>query len=98
MREQPCPVRVPVASAAPVAAFDAVAVREAGAALRHSLARGALDDAALVRLAQALHGHAPPAALAPVQMAIDDFDFTLAETRLETLLDTVLHTDTETTS
>jgi HPt (histidine-containing phosphotransfer) domain-containing protein len=98
VRAQPCPVRVPVPSAAPVAAFDAVAVREAGAALQHSLTRGALDDAALVRLARVLHGHVPPAALAPVQMAIDDFDFTLAETRLATLLDTVLHTDTETTS
>ncbi|MUI14073.1 PAS domain S-box protein [Massilia dura] len=98
VRAQPCPERVPMPSSTPVVQFDPVAVREAGAALHHSLTRGALDDTALVRLAAALHGHVPPAALAPLQMAIDDFDFTLAETRLETLLDTVLHTDTETTS
>ncbi|QBH99622.1 MHYT domain-containing protein [Pseudoduganella albidiflava] len=101
VRTQACPdpeapscVAAPTGVAAP---FDAAAVRAAAEALQRSLARGALDDAALASLSQAMHGHVPPAMLAPLQMAIDDFDFTLAETRLATMLETVLGTDMETT-
>ncbi|QBE64321.1 MHYT domain-containing protein [Pseudoduganella lutea] len=99
VRAQPClePVAEPGGAGQPVPAalLDTAAVRAAAEALQHSLARGALDDAALASLSQALHGHVPPATLAPLQMAIDDFDFTLAETRLATMLQTVLGTEME---
>ncbi|WP_338767323.1 MHYT domain-containing protein [Massilia sp. METH4] len=97
VRSQPCPERAGATCASPAGPFDTAAVRTAAEALRHSLTRGALDDDALASLSQALQGHVPPATLAPLQMAIDDFDFTLAETRLEAVLETVLGTDTEAT-
>ncbi len=77
-RAEPC--------AGTVAPFDAAVVRDAAAALHRSLARGALDDAALARLCGALVGHVPAAALAPLHRALDDFDFTLAAGRLDTIL------------
>ncbi|MBB3220503.1 MHYT domain-containing protein [Pseudoduganella umbonata] len=98
MQDCPGPVAAPcVAAAGAAVPLDATAVRTAAEALQQSLARGALDDAALAALFQALHGHVPPATLAPLQMAIDDFDFTLAETRLATMLETVLDMATENT-
>ena len=84
-----------VSAGAPVAGFDGDAVRSAAAALQRSLARGALDDDALTRLSLALQGHVPPAAMAPLHMALGDFDFTLAETRLTVILGTVFNTSTE---
>jgi CheY-like chemotaxis protein len=101
VRTQACPDpeaapcgAAPARAAAP---FAAAAVRAATDALQRSLARGALDDVALAALSQAMHGHVPPATLAPLQMAIDDFDFTLAETRLATMLETVFGTAMEST-
>jgi hypothetical protein len=84
-----------VSSGAPAAAFDGDTIRSAAAALQRSLARGALDDDALARLSLALQGHVPPTAMAPLHMALGDFDFTLAETRLNVILGTVFNTSTE---
>jgi len=75
--------------------FDGAAVRSAADALQRSLARGALDDDALARLSLALQGRVPPVAMAPLHMALGDFDFTLAETRLNVILGTVFNTSTE---
>ncbi|WUR13875.1 MHYT domain-containing protein [[Empedobacter] haloabium] len=93
-----CP-DAPTAEAAPASAvLDLDAVQSAAAALQRALARGALDDDALARLSAALQGHVAPAALAPLQMALGDFDFTLAETRLNMILATVFTPDTESSS
>jgi PAS domain S-box-containing protein len=97
VRSRPRPEAQAAQDAMPAAGLDHAVVRLAADALQASLARGALDDAALASLSQALQGHVPPATLAPLQMAIDDFDFTLAGTRLATLLETDIATDTETT-
>ncbi len=77
------------------APLDRAAVDAAAGALQRSLARGALDDAALAHLGKALQGHVPPAALAPLQMALDDFDFALAASRLATLLARVSTTESQ---
>ncbi|GGZ00109.1 MHYT domain-containing protein [Pseudoduganella plicata] len=84
-----------VPAGAPVAGFDGAAVRNAAAALQRSLARGALDDDALARLSLALQGHVTPATMASLHMALGDFDFTLAETRLNDILGTVFNPSTE---
>jgi PAS domain S-box-containing protein len=98
VRVRDCPQSASLTCTAPMAPFDAGVVREAADVLLASLARGALDEPALGRLSRALQGHVMPATLAPLQMAIDDFDFTLAGTRLVDILATVLDTDTEATS
>ncbi|QGZ39821.1 MHYT domain-containing protein [Pseudoduganella flava] len=98
VRSRACPEKAAAAGALPAAPFDAQALQVAGEALARSLARGALDEPALAALAQALHGHVPPAALAPLRMAIDDFDFTLAESRLADILAAVPGMQTETQS
>ncbi|MTV37404.1 MHYT domain-containing protein [Duganella radicis] len=72
----------------PPAAFDPAAARQKSAALLPSLQRGALNDAALTALTNALTG-APPALaqqLSAVQDALNDFDFPQAQAALEALL------------
>ena len=81
---------------APQQALDIAALRGTAAALEQSLARGALDDAALARLSKLLQGHVAPATMAQLHMAIDDFDFALARQRLQALTAPLLATDPET--
>ncbi|MFZ1179932.1 MAG: MHYT domain-containing protein [Herbaspirillum sp.] len=64
--------------------LDTSAALTAGAALIESLQHGALDNAALTALTASLGKHAD---LAQVQRALDDFDFPLAVSKLQTLLD-----------
>lgn len=64
--------------------LDTSAALAAGAALIKSLQHGALDDAALTALTTSLGKHAD---LVQVQHALDDFDFPLAASKLQTLLD-----------
>ncbi|MEO7579612.1 MAG: hypothetical protein ABIT83_18520, partial [Massilia sp.] len=73
------------ASAQPPGVLDAAGARAAGAALTEALARGALDDAALAALAASLGPQAAPR-LTALRNAIDDFDFSLAQDQLDTLL------------
>jgi PAS domain S-box-containing protein len=73
------------------AVFDPAPARARAEALRPSLGRGALDDAALNALISSLAG-APAATgnhLAALQGALDDFDFQLAASTLEALLDSL---------
>ncbi|MES2150850.1 MAG: MHYT domain-containing protein [Pseudomonadota bacterium] len=64
-------------------ATDTAQARRCASRLAQALARGALDDAALAELAGALGGSA---AVAAVHAAIADFDFALAQSRVEALL------------
>lgn len=77
------PTALPAATAA---AFDAPAARQAASSLLHALRRGELDDAAQAQLQHAMGAQAD--ALAPLQHAIDDFDFPLAQSLLHDLLHT----------
>ncbi|WP_156484169.1 PAS domain-containing hybrid sensor histidine kinase/response regulator, partial [Janthinobacterium agaricidamnosum] len=80
------------AASAGTAQQDCRGARDAAATLLAALGHGQLDDAALAALETALGAHA--AILAPLRAALDDFDFPLAQTRLQTLLNTY---DTEPT-
>jgi HPt (histidine-containing phosphotransfer) domain-containing protein len=68
------------------AAFDIAAAQTAAEALLQSLRRGALDDAALQRLSQGVSGHVPATALAQLHQAVADFDFLLAQTKLDAVM------------
>ena len=75
----------PPASATPaVGGIDAPAARQAASALLQALRRGELHDGAQAQLQTALGGQAQR--LAPLRHAIDDFDFSLAQTLLYDLL------------
>ena len=74
----------PPESAAAAGDADRPAARQAADALLHALRRGELHDAAQAQLYRALGGQA--ASLAPLQRAIDDFDFPLAQSLLHDLL------------
>ena len=74
----PMPATVAAGSA------DRPAARQAASALLQALRRGELHDAAQAQLQSALGGQA--ASLAPLQRAIDDFDFSLAQSLLHDLL------------
>ncbi|SFU88654.1 PAS domain S-box protein [Pseudoduganella namucuonensis] len=78
-----------VRATAPAVHFDADAARAAALALMDALRRGALDDAALARLAASLQGRAPAGALAQLRRALDDFDFSLAQTKLDAVMDAI---------
>jgi hypothetical protein len=79
----------------PSTAFVAEEAAAAAAALAHGLRRGALEDAALARLHRALHGHVPPAALDALHAALDDFDFSLAQARLDAVMAAIPHEQAE---
>ncbi len=68
------------------AAFDPQEAAAAAAALEQALHRGALDDAALIRLRQALGSHELASALDTLESALADFDFPLARTRLAAVM------------
>ncbi|WP_229496282.1 MHYT domain-containing protein [Massilia polaris] len=74
--------------AAPVArgAFDRARALRSGSALLESLRRGALDDAALADMCAALAAHAAGGRLAAIHAALADFDFLLAQQRVEAVL------------
>jgi PAS domain S-box-containing protein len=90
---------LPVAACAPAAVSPQDTAAAAGA-LDQALRRGALDDAALARLRQALHGAATAApdtqgagaartalvALDALDCALADFDLPLAQTRLAAIM------------
>ena len=81
----------PATAVATPAAFDAAAARARAEALLPPLRRGALDDAALAALVASLAG-APAAVLkhlAALHGALDDFDFPLAASTLEAILDSL---------
>jgi PAS domain S-box-containing protein len=79
------------AKAAAPDAFDPVPARVHAEKLQASLKRGALDDAALASLVVSLAGApaAPAKHLAALHGALDDFDFPLAASTLEVLLDSL---------
>jgi CheY-like chemotaxis protein len=68
------------------AALDIAAAQTAAEALLQSLRRGALDDAALQRLSHGVRGHVPATALAQLHQAVADFDFLLAQTKLDAVM------------
>ncbi|MDN2708091.1 PAS domain S-box protein [Janthinobacterium sp. SUN118] len=74
----------PAAKAEALHASDLPAVRQAAGTLLQALRRGELDDAAQARLQQAMGAQA--ARLAPLVHAIDDFDFSLAQSLLHDVL------------
>ena len=74
----------PESAAAAAGDADRPAARQAADALLHALRRGELHDAAQAQLYRALGGQA--ASLVPLQRAIDDFDFPLAQSLLHDLL------------
>jgi len=85
------PWRAPGATPRARAVFSPQDAAAAADALTLALRRGALDDAALERLRQALHGgalHAPVAlaALDTLDAALADFDLPLAQTRLAAVM------------
>ncbi|MDL2356185.1 MAG: MHYT domain-containing protein [Pseudomonadota bacterium] len=82
----PPPAAAPAPTAPERAAFDQARALHAGEALRASLRRGALDDAALAELCATLGDHAGGDRLAPIHAALADFDFVLAQQRVEALL------------
>jgi PAS domain S-box-containing protein len=71
------------------AGVDAGALEALAESLARELRRGAIDDAALRRVMQALQGRADPRRLALLRRAIDDFDFDLAQQRLDALFATL---------
>ncbi|MES2261082.1 MAG: MHYT domain-containing protein [Pseudomonadota bacterium] len=71
---------------APAAPFDADALQNTANALLQSLKRGALDDAALARLAAGVQGRVADSTLAQLHLALADFDFSLAQTRLHAVM------------
>jgi PAS domain S-box-containing protein len=79
------------AAVAGAAVFDRSIARVNAEALLPALRRGALDDAALSALIASIDSPGAPAALtgqlADLQTALDDFDFPLAHTTLNALLD-----------
>jgi len=81
----------PATAAATPAAFDAAAARARAEALLPPLRRGALDDAALATLVASLAGApaTPLKHLAALHGALDDFDFPLAASTLEAILDSL---------
>jgi len=68
----------------------------AGQVLGEALEHGALDDAALAGLTQALAGHPLAARLAQVHAALADFDFDLAQQQLNAVLATMTSMGQET--
>ncbi|HEY1229216.1 MAG TPA: hypothetical protein VGF26_18060 [Ramlibacter sp.] len=65
---------------------DAAMLRALGVKLMRSLDGGSFDQDAMTGLTEALRDSAPPARLAELQRAIDDFDFAAAKRQLEALL------------
>jgi len=80
------PYAAPRAVASPEQPFDAQRVRQLGATLMQAFGRGALDDAALSQLTEALGGHTVAPRIDELLQALDDFDFDAAQTRLASLL------------
>jgi HPt (histidine-containing phosphotransfer) domain-containing protein len=78
------------AAAAPAAlaalALDIEAARRDAQRLLQSLRRGALDDAALASLSQRVQDHVPPSTLAQLHQAVADFDFSLAQDKLDAVM------------
>ena len=74
------------AAADAAAGCDPAAARQAGSALNAAFARGALDDAALAVLAAAI-GADENGRIKAIQNALADFDFALAQRRLDGILD-----------
>jgi PAS domain S-box-containing protein len=89
----PKPAAAPVTAPAQDGAANLADAREAAAALLRALERGALDDAALARLDACLLGHAGAAEVGLIRVALGDFDFPLAQTKLLALRD-ALHLET----
>jgi hypothetical protein len=91
----PAPAVAAPASAAGKGTRDLERAAAAGRLLSQALRRGAIDDTALAELGAALGGDAA-GAIAAVHAAIDDFDFPLAQQRVDALLLRVLpHSQTE---
>ena len=67
-------------------ALDIAAAREDAQRLLHSLRRGALDDAALASLSHRVQGHVQPAALEQLHLAVANFDFPLAQAKLDAVM------------
>ncbi|OEZ98610.1 MHYT domain-containing protein [Duganella phyllosphaerae] len=81
----------PLPGTAAADAFDVAAARARAQALQPSLRRGALDDAALAALVASLASApaTPRKHLATLHGALDDFDFPLAASTLEVLMDSL---------
>jgi PAS domain S-box-containing protein len=67
-------------------ALDIEAARSDAQRLLQSLRRGALDDAALASLSQRVQAHVPPSTLAQLHQAVADFDFSLAQDKLDAVM------------
>ncbi|MES2296479.1 MAG: MHYT domain-containing protein [Pseudomonadota bacterium] len=83
---RPEPPPAPVSERTASGALDQPRIDAAALALAHAFARGALDDAALNDLADAVEGHIPAAQIGAIHAAISDFDFALAQRRIDTAL------------
>ncbi|WP_228893886.1 MHYT domain-containing protein [Pseudoduganella aquatica] len=67
-------------------ALDIEAARSDAQRLLQSLRRGALDDAALASLSQRVQAHVPPATLDQLHQAVANFDFSLAQDKLDAVM------------
>ncbi|MES2257892.1 MAG: MHYT domain-containing protein [Pseudomonadota bacterium] len=74
----------------PAPELDTASVRKLGAVLQQSIDSGSFDEQTMLQLTQAVAGHVAPERLKELQQAIDDFDFSAAQQRLEALLEACL--------
>jgi HPt (histidine-containing phosphotransfer) domain-containing protein len=82
---QTAPAGVGAGGAVPTP-LDAGSLERLGATLMQSLQRGAIDDAALKQMTNALARHPDSARIADLWKAIDNFDFDVAQAALAALL------------
>ncbi|KQW89220.1 transcriptional regulator [Massilia sp. Root418] len=67
-------------------ALDMAAARADAERLLQSLRRGALDDDALASLSHRVRGHVAPTALDQLHQAVENFDFPLAQAKLDAVM------------
>jgi PAS domain S-box-containing protein len=77
---------LPPSPAMAALALDIAAARDDAQRLLQSLRRGALDDDALASLSRHVQGHVAPAALDQLHQAVANFDFPLAQAKLDAVM------------
>jgi PAS domain S-box-containing protein len=80
------PAAMPPSPAMAALALDIAAARDDAQRLLQSLQRGALDDDALASLSRHVQGHVAPAALDQLHQAVANFDFPLAQAKLDAVM------------
>jgi hypothetical protein len=77
---------LPPSPAMAALALDIAAARDDAQRLLQSLRRGALDDDALTSLSRHVQGHVAPATLDQLHQAVANFDFPLAQAKLDAVM------------